>query len=123
MKTFLTVIGLIAAIAIIASFFVDPVPAYADGWGTGTSAPESGLNALETIQNCKNYMGQWESRRENINKVAASVGLYNTVRVYENCNLVSVKIDPDFQVESWRKTQPVIGNEDQKVHVLSVTHK
>lgn len=46
--------------------------------------------------------------------------LYNTVRVYENCHLACVKIADGYAVETWHKTLPVVGHEDQRVVVLSV---
>lgn len=121
MKKVLLILGAIfALITIGASLILDPVPAYAEDFNPESAKPSNSLNALETIQNCKNFLGQYESRKENISVVAATLGLYNTIRVYENCHLVRVKIADGYAVETWYKTLPVVGQEDQRVKVLSV---
>jgi len=121
MKKALLVLGLlIALIAIGDTLILDPVPVYAEDFNPESPNPPNLLNALETIQNCKNFLGQYESQEENVSVVAATLGLYNTVRVYENCHLVRVKIADGYAVETWHKTLPVVGHEDQRVMVLSV---
>ena len=46
---------------------------------------------------------------ENVSVVTATLDLYNTVRVYENCHLACVKIADGYAVETWHKTLPVEG--------------